>query len=167
MTWEVTTRDLPGWSERPWLSCFPETSKTWQPLEQYDYARERYHTETLAPGAWACGYWASAFDIAEIATGAQEGYDGTAAERDRIDTRFYRTIDEAINATSDPMERDYLEHVRAESSQDLDSPGYRTGRGIGETARSVVDTGKWLVPVLAVGGAAVGLWLLFGRRRGR
>ena len=124
MTWAVTERELPGWNERPYFSCFPGTSTQWQPEEQYDYARERYYTETLPPGAWACGVWAATYRDTRRLAGVEEGYDGTAAERDRIGDEFDTTLNTAIETSNDPAEREYLERIRRESTGP-DDPGRR------------------------------------------
>lgn len=152
MAWSITERELPGWNERPTWGCFPDASSTWDPRDRYDYATERYHTESFfSPGGQACGFWATAFDASRGIEGFSEGRTGMADERERIASELDRAISDCYaSAWSDEQKANCARIASESAANEWDAPGY--GFGV-EAGRAVRDFGS--VPWLwIIGGAA-------------
>lgn len=146
--------------------CFPDWVKD-NPRAKYEFAKCVWDNagwyELLYDGrVQACSLWLSTFDISVLSQGVEEGWTGTAAERERIRDNLVESVDRETTAaevalgeaerTGDAqMEADALArleelaHLRDVALEEYPADYfYFEGAEAGETAADAVETVKEL-----------------------
>jgi hypothetical protein len=146
-------------------TCFPDWVRA-DPREQYEFAKcvvdGSSWYEYFDSRVQACALWLASFDVTVLTQGIEEGWDGTAAERERIRSNLLKSV-----STSRAKAEEALAWARENGDTDLESAAleelahldnleqiareelpadffYFQGVDAGETAADAVDAVKKL-----------------------
>ena len=167
-------------------SCFPDWVRA-DPREQYEFAKcvvdGSSWYEYFDSRVQACALWLTTFDVTVLTQGIEEGWDGTAAERERIRDNLLKSV-----STSRAKAEEALAWARANGDAEMESAAleelahldnleqiareelpadyfYFQGADAGETAADAVDAVKELgekAKDLVLKGASKAVWWITG-----